>query len=160
MDPPSALIPWALQVQHEWGSRSSEVTDVQTFGSADSHPPAEWLMHMPEQREPRLSFANQSQQRLTADLKSTRDDIEGEFRYRRGYVRAQHVDPSETVDPVIKVRHGNFVWGSVRGWQTATDKTKPQPADLDHLAIENTLPLPNVLRREPWDVNVAERQQG
>ena len=93
MDPTRALFPRALEVKDEWGSSGPKVTDVQAFGSADPHPPVQWLVYVTEQRIPRLSFANQAQQRLTADLKSTRDNIEGEFGNRRRYVGAKNVHP-------------------------------------------------------------------
>src|SRR5262249_42641791 len=104
--------------------------DVHALGTPDADPPRQRVVHVPEQRVPRLDVADGLQERRGARLHPARLHVIQELRDRWGYMRANHIYSPQCGKLGGELRLSDFVGGPVRGDEPGPRETEGDTPDL------------------------------
>src|SRR3954451_8207829 len=152
----SALSPSrCLPLQDVRRPPAAEVPDVDALGASDPCTAHKRVVHVPEQHELGLCFADRLEQRLTPPLHAASEDVVQQLRHCRWDVRAEHVDRAYRGDlgGIVLVR--DLVRRAHRRLQAAADEAERPVADARGLAVENRDSVADVLSVEPRNVDIS-----
>src|SRR5439155_4381618 len=147
-----------LPLQDEWDAGGAEMAHVQAFRDADPRPAGQWLVHVPEDRVPRLGRLNHVEQRAAALLQPPGHGVVEKFRDGGRDVRAQHVHLTNCLDLGAELLVAYLVRGPVDRFQPAADEPEGPSVQFGRAAVQDVVsgfgePLPH-----GGDVDVAVGQ--
>ncbi|CAB4852697.1 unannotated protein [freshwater metagenome] len=128
--------------------------DVDALGATDPRPRGKWLMDVAEENEAGLSFAHVVEDRATAELEATRDDVICQLGKRGWDVCAQDVDLAEGGHLGGERLLVDLVGGVHRTDQPASDEPHAHTINIDDLAVENCVAWTQVIAPEAGNIDV------
>src|SRR6266566_4610442 len=147
-----------LPLQDEWGAGGAEMAHVQAFRDADPRPAGQWLVHVPEDRVPRLGRLNHVEQRGAALLQPPGHGVVEKFRDGGRDVRAQHVHLTDRLDLGAELLVAYLVRGPVDRLQPAADEPEGPSVQFGRSAVKDVMPGFGEPLPHGGDVDVAVGQ--